>query len=160
MTAAEEIEGILSDLSALCPRGYAIGLHLQFTTSRFIFQNYSREWMDEYSRRGLILVDPTVKWGVANLGWIRWSDLKAIDEGGVLDAAAEFGLKYGVSVSVESAPTRSLGSFAAFEREFEESEIEQLELALRTMHGLTQDVEPDSATDRQIRKLATAVSHG
>lgn len=160
MTTAEEIEQILTGMEALSPSGFAIGLHLQFTTSKYIFQNYDKAWMDEYSRRGLILSDPTVRWGVENVGHIRWSDLKAIDEGGVLDAAAEFGLTYGVSISVEDGPTRSLGSFASSKREFTDSEIEQLAIGLQRMHDLTQDVEADAATDRQLKKLAASMAHG
>lgn len=132
-------------------------MHLEFTTSRYILQTYPKAWMDEYSRRGFLLMDPTVRWGVENLGWIRWSDLAPLDQGGVLPAAAEFGLKYGVSIAVEGEGTRSLGSFASAEKDFSEAEIETLSRDLAKLHALTSGIEADSADDKALRQLAASL---
>jgi LuxR family transcriptional regulator, quorum-sensing system regulator SdiA len=159
MTAFDAVEDSLNQLATSSPAGFAIGLHLEFTTSKYIFQHYSRTWMEEYSRRGLILIDPTVRWGIENEGWIRWSDLAALDSGGVLAAAAEFGLTYGVSISVVGPSSRSLGSFATSEREFTEAEIAALAENLRRMHDSTADVVPDSSEDLKLKRLASSLAH-
>lgn len=159
-TLHDEAMTILAGFESLCPAGYAIGLHLQFTTSKYIFQHYSRAWMQEYSRRGLILVDPTVKWGVANDGFIRWSELSKMDDAGVLSAAAEFGLHFGVSISVAGASGKSLGSFAAAEREFRDEEIADLTSALKRLHEIAGEVEPGSGTDISLKKFAATLGHG
>ncbi len=160
MTPEEEVKSILSGFSDLSSAGYAIGLHLEFTTSKYIFQKYPKPWMDEYTRRGFLLSDPTVRWGVENLGWARWSNLTAIDDAGVLSAAAGFGLKYGVSISVEGCGGRSLGSFASDTQEFSEEAIDMLSSRLSRMHELTAEIDPDTADDRSLKKLAAAMAHG
>jgi LuxR family transcriptional regulator, quorum-sensing system regulator SdiA len=160
MTLHDEALNILADFDTRCPAGYAVGLHLQFTTSKYIFQHYSIAWMQEYSRRGLILVDPTVKWGVANEGWIRWSELSAIDEAGVLSAASEFGLNFGVSISIAESSGRSLGSFAATEKEFREGEIADLAAGLKRLHEIAGEVAVGSETDMSLKKFAATLGHG
>ena len=160
MTLEEEVKSLLSGLQEISPAGYAIGLHLEFTTSKYIFQNYSKAWMDEYTRRGFLLSAPTVRWGVENLGWARWSDLVAIDEAGVIPAAAQFGLKHGVSISVEGLGGRSLGSFASADRDFTDDDIAELSTRLSRMHEIAAAIEPDSAEDRALKKVAAAMAHG
>lgn len=157
MSNIESVRGLLGELDATSPTGYAIGLHLEFTTSRYILQTYPKAWMDEYSRRGMILSDPTVRWGVENLGWIRWSDLAQQDEAGVFSAAADFGLKYGVSIAVESGGSRSLGSFAATDEDFTEEQIATLSADLERLHDVTSDIELDSPFDRDMRRLAASL---
>jgi LuxR family transcriptional regulator len=159
MTANDVVEANVARLASISPAGFAIGLHLEFTTSKYIFQHYAKSWMEEYSRRGLILVDPTVRWGIQNEGWIRWSELAASDQGGVLNAAAEFGLKYGVSISIVGASSRTLGSFASPEREFTEGEIAQLTACLAEMHEVTAAVEPESGEDLKIKRFASSLAH-
>ncbi|MEL7025709.1 MAG: autoinducer binding domain-containing protein [Pseudomonadota bacterium] len=154
MTKSSQAHEILAKMGELCPAGFAIGMHLEFTTSRYIFQTYPKSWMEEYSRKGLIVVDPTVRWGVENLGWIRWSDLSAMDEGGVIKAAATYGLTYGVSIAIEATGTRTLGSFAHSEREFTESEINDLSQLLTQLHEVTGSVDPESDDDKALARLA------
>jgi LuxR family transcriptional regulator len=158
MTRVEDIVAQFEGLTSMSPAGYAIGLHLSFTTSKYIFQTYSKEWMEEYSRRGLILSDPTVRWGLEHVGWIRWSELREVDPAGVIDAAAEFGLTFGVSISVADEDTRSLGSFAATKEEISEDVVAELTQRLREVHHLTRKIEHDSAEDKQIRRFAASLS--
>jgi len=158
MDRADELVALFDGLEDLSPAGYAIGLHLSFTTSKYIFQTYRREWMEEYSQKGLILYDPTVRWGLSNTGWIRWSDLVGSDPGGVIAAASQFGLHYGVSVSVAEGDARSLGSFASGTANFDETVIEDLARRLLRMHQVTTDIEPESADDKKIKRFAASVS--
>ncbi|MEM6740998.1 MAG: autoinducer binding domain-containing protein [Pseudomonadota bacterium] len=158
MSPSDQVVALFDDLIALSPAGYAIGLHLNFTTSKYIFQNYTKDWMEEYSRKGLILSDPTVRWGLENVGAIRWSVLRDTDPGGVIAAAEAFGLKFGVSISIAEGDGRSLGSFAATDREFDEEAISQLSHRLRQMHALTAHVEHDSADDKRIKRFAASLS--
>ncbi len=63
-----KIGQLLGELDDLCPSGYAIALHIRYTTPAFLFQTYPKEWMEYYSQNGLVLHDPTVRWGLANTG--------------------------------------------------------------------------------------------
>lgn len=157
MNAITEVKTILAELGKISPAGFAIGLHLEFTTSRYIFQTYPKAWMHEYSRRGFILGDPTIRWGVENLGWVRWADLEKSDHLGVLAAAAEFGLKYGVSISVEGHGSRSLGSFASTERDFSDEDIGSLSRDLARLHEATHDVAMESQLDGELKRLAATL---
>ncbi len=71
-------------LTALAPSGYAIALHVRFTTPTFLFQTYPREWIEVYTQRGYVMSDPTVMWGFSNTGRVRWSDLADQDSAGML----------------------------------------------------------------------------
>ena len=158
MEFKEQVETNLSKMQELCSAGYAIGLHLAFTTYKYIIQTYPTAWMEEYSRRGLILADPTVRWGVENTGAISWADLGEIDEGGVIAAAAEFGLTHGVSIAVEKDGSRSLGSFARTDSDFSQADIETLTEALEELHGMTQDIESGSPTDALMQRVVSSVA--
>lgn len=153
MEFKEQVVASLTRMQDQSPAGFAIGLHLAFTTSKYIIQTYAKAWMEEYSRRGLLLTDPTVRWGVENLGAIRWSTLREQDEAGVIDAASEFGLKYGVSIAVERNGSRSLGSFASPTAEFSDAVIADLTAALEELHDLTQDIEAGSSTDALMQRI-------
>ena len=156
----KEAMDILADFDARCSAGYAVGLYLQFTTSKYIFQHYSKPWMQEYSKRGFLLSDPTVKWGIANEGWIRWSELSAIDDAGVLSAAAQFGLNFGVSISIAGSSGRSLGSFASADGEFSEDQIAHLSAGLKRLHEIAGDITPGSEEDLSLKKFAATLVHG
>ena len=158
MSQSDKLIELFDGLKARSPAGFAIGLHLDYTTSKYIFQAYSREWMEEYSRRGFLLSDPTVRWGLENTGSISWSDLQATDPVGVITAAKSFGLDYGVSVSIGDAGSRSLGSFASPEGEFSESAVAYLTERLMKMHELSADIEQDSSDDMRIKRFAASLS--
>lgn len=153
MEFTEQVEANLTRMQERSPAGFAIGLHLAFTASKYIIQTYPLAWMEEYSRRGLLLTDPTVRWGVENLGSIPWSVLKQNDDAGVIDAAAEFGLKYGLSIAVERGNSRSLASFAAVDGEFEPAVIDQLTDELEALHDVTKDIEPGSPEDSAMQRI-------
>ncbi len=159
MNPADEVEHILQRLAEANPTGFAIGLHVSFTTSKLLFQTYRKDWMEEYSRRGFIMRDPTVRWGLENTGAIRWSDLVALDEDGVLDAAKDYGLVYGVTIAIEDGGTRSIGSFGTQAREFLDAEIDDFKASIERMHGLTKDDVIDPPMEEKLRRLAITSTH-
>ncbi|PWJ19354.1 autoinducer binding domain-containing protein [Jannaschia seohaensis] len=158
MDKATQLIGLFDGLDEMSPSGYAIGLHLSFTTSKYIFQAYPREWMEVYSRKGLILQDPTIRWGVENTGAIRWSDLERSDPGGVINEARLHGLVEGVSISFATDSSRSLASFATPGERFDDATVAELSGRLRKMHEITADIEADSPEDERIRRFAASLS--
>ncbi len=159
MIPVEEVEAILKRLVAENPTGFAIGLHVSFTTSKFLFQTYRRDWMEEYSRRGLIMHDPTVRWGLTNEGAVRWSELAEADEADVFGAARAHGLAHGVTIALEKEGTRSIGSFARSDREFDAAEIERFRSAIERMHELTTDATMEDEAESRLRRLAISSTH-
>ena len=84
VTQVSQANDLLRRLHERSPTGFAIGLHIQFTTPRYFFQSYSKEWLDAYSAKGFVMNDPIVHWGFSNEGSIRWRDLAQTDPLGVL----------------------------------------------------------------------------
>lgn len=150
----------LAALKVSAPAGFALGLHVVYTTPTYMFQTYPRAWLDLYAQRGFLMSDPIVHWGFENTGTVRWSELKAQDSQGVFEAAAEFGLAYGVTVAIETKEGRSFGGFSRTDREFTDDEGQSLyesvcEIHLRTAGGKALADE----TKEALKKLSVQYTH-
>ncbi len=159
-----EISQVLSKARDMAPAGYAIGLQIEYTTPKFMFQTYSREWLTYYDKQGLLMSDPTLGWGFDNTGFIRWDDLRPVDQFGLLDKAAEFGIKYGITCARECrgnrAGIRSIGSFARSDRDFTDAEAEELHAAFAELHDGTEDqAQLSPETVQQLRNMSIMVTH-
>lgn len=153
-----EISSILGALNKAAPAGYALGFHIQYTTPKFMFQTYSKEWLDHYSQNGLIMSDPMVAWGFENNGFCRWSDL--VDPAGIMEKADEYGMKFGVVYSTDAGGSRSIGGFARGDREFTDAEIAALRKDVDALHAATAEkaeLSPD--TIAQLRNMSIMVTH-
>lgn len=152
------ISETLGKLRELASGGYALGFHLQFTTPKFVFQTYPKEWLDFYSSNGLIMVDPMVAWGFEQTGAQRWSGLD--DTAGVLKMAADYGLNYGVVIVTVSGDSRSICGFAREDREFTDDEIEQLQADVVSIHNNTAETAKlDAETVEHLKKMSIMVTH-
>jgi LuxR family transcriptional regulator len=159
MAQSASIAGILRDLDGQSPSGFAIALHIGFTTPAYLFQTYGRRWMDHYSEHGLVVNDPTVLWGLGKTGRIRWSDLESLDRAGVLEAARKHGLRHGVAVAILRG-TRSIASFARHDREYDDFEMDDIEELVAELHDLTANLPELSKADRAaLRELSIRLTH-
>lgn len=134
VTQANEI---LKRLHRNSPAGFAIGMHIQFTTPRYFFQAYQKEWFDTYTTEGYVMNDPIVHWGFTNEGTCRWSALGIDDPLGVLGGAAKFGMKYGLAAAVHHKSSRSIAGFARGDREFSDLEAGSILRDLKALHAET-----------------------
>jgi LuxR family transcriptional regulator, quorum-sensing system regulator SdiA len=160
MDTQAEIGQIVAELMGLAPAGYAIALHVQFTTPTFLFQTYPKEWIDHYSQNGLVMRDPTVHWGFENLGTVRWADLVALDADGVIAQAARHGMVHGFTAAVESGGTRSLSSFTRADRDFTDENIAKIAGRLTRLHDLTATAGTlTPATRDALRRLSVTFTH-
>ena len=128
---------ILRRLHGRSPAGFAIGLHIQYTTPRYFFQSYSKDWLDAYSAKGFVMYDPIVHWGFSNEGFVRWSDLASQDPLGVLKEAAKYGMPYGMAASVVRNSSRSIAGFSRGDREMTDLEMTSIYKDLRALHDET-----------------------
>ena len=153
-----EISETLGQLNRLAPTGYALGMHIEYTTPKFMFQTYPKAWLDYYSSNGLIMSDPMVAWAFQEVGAKRWSDLD--DPAGVMGKAAEFGMKYGLVVSIASDDSRSICGFANADREFSDDEIAEIDAIVVDMHDNTADTAKlDDKTVQQLKRMSIMVTH-
>lgn len=153
------VAALLRDLDERSPAGFAIGLHISFTSPRYMFQTYPKRWADEYASSGLLLQDPTIRWGMGNVGWVLWSDLEAIDTHGVLDRARDHGLMNGVTIALFDE-WRSIASFARSDRDYEAAEIADLEAIFADLHRSTAGIDALGEDDRMaLKDLSVRLSH-
>ncbi len=154
------VAALLHELDARSPAGCAIGLHIRFTAPRYMFQSYPKRWMEQYAGLGLLVNDPTVHWGMNNVGWTRWRDLEGIDAHGVLDRARDFGLMNGVTIAILCDGSRSIASFARSDRDYDVSEIAELELVFSALHRATAALDDLTDDDRlALRDLSVRLTH-
>lgn len=107
------VASLLGELGVICDSGYALAVHIRYTRPTLLYQTYAQAWGDHYSEKGYMLVDPTVHWGLANVGSIDWQDLVPQDPSGVIEAARNYGLHNGWTYAVGPATSRSLGSLTS-----------------------------------------------
>ncbi|MET3597922.1 LuxR family quorum-sensing system transcriptional regulator CciR [Mesorhizobium shonense] len=106
-----------------------------------IIQNYPHEWQERYFEMGYDIIDPIVKTSRQRTSALRWSDVyddanTNEDERRILDEAASFGLRSGISVPLHGPH----GSFAMMSfaqptnHGFEDRAITYLELSALHFH--------------------------
>lgn len=150
----------LEALRALAPGGFAIALHVRFQTPTYLFQTYPREWIEDYSREGMVMRDPTVGWAFANTGRIAWADIEGAADSDVLVRAAEHGLRHGVVVAVARGGSRSMASFVRSDRPFSDAEGDAIEAAMIDLHDATASARPLAAATREaLRRISVAFTH-
>ncbi len=159
MHEQDRISALLARLPVTSPAGFAIALHVRFTAPRYLFQSYAKEWLDTYSREGLVLHDPVVRWGFSNEGTIRWSNLD--DPFGVMKRSAAFGLRFGAVIAILRNGSRSMAGFARADRELTDGEIADLKGILEDLHDLTGRVEALSpAVHVTLKQMSIYLTHG
>lgn len=160
MRPPPRIADVLGKLQASAPSGFAMALHVRFTTPTYLFQTYPEAWSDHYNQAGLLMQDPTVAWAFENTGTIRWCDLVAADASGVLKAAAEHGLAYGFTLSQDRDGSRSLSSFSRSDRDFSEAEVALIVTLADELHDLTADGRSLSPKMRDnLRQMSIRFTH-
>ncbi|MER9927352.1 LuxR family transcriptional regulator [Mesorhizobium sp. M0048] len=103
--------------------------------------NYPDEWKERYLKMGYDRIDPIIKKSRRGLGAFRWSEVyrdasTTENERRVLDEAATFGLRSGITVPLHGpAGSFTIMSFAQpWEREFRNPTITYLQLAALHFH--------------------------
>lgn len=153
-----DLSKVLKEFKLRAPSGYALGLHVTFTTPAYFFQSYPRAWTDHYTTSGYLMHDPTVLWCFENTGICRWSDLP--DPQGVLTQAAGFGMAYGIVYATQALGSLSMSGFARPDREFDDAEIAALVAQFDELHRATADQAALPAEIvLQLKKMSILVSH-
>ncbi|WP_108815917.1 autoinducer binding domain-containing protein [Loktanella sp. Alg231-35] len=159
MSAAKfDLSKVLGEFKDRSESGYALGLHIKFTTPAFFFQSYPRPWLEHYSQAGLLVNDPTVSWCFENTGTCRWSDLE--DPANILGQAAEYGMKYGMLYATTTGGSHSMSGFARPDREFTDAEMGEIVERFEALHVATSDqqaLKPE--TVEQLKKMSIMVTH-
>lgn len=159
MERQDRISALLARLHQASPAGFAIALHVRYTAPKYLFQSYAKDWLDVYSREGLVLHDPVVRWGFENEGTIRWSELE--DPAGIMTRAAEYGLKYGAVIALVRNGGRSMAGFARSDRELTDAEVAAMKADLSELHDVTERAEALSpSVHTTLKQMSIFLTHG
>lgn len=137
MADIHKIENILRTVTERSPAGFAIAFHIRHMAPDFLFQTYPKNWIDLYSEKGWVMADPIVRWGFGDTGHRRWSDLDMLDDQGILEQSAKYGMSYGVAIATEAGGSRSVAGFSRNDREFTDDEIAALARDVDDLHAAT-----------------------
>lgn len=159
MAIQNEIIALLTALRDRSPSGFVISLHIRFMSPTYLFLTYPPSWRDIYSRKGYIITDPTIRWGLAHTGHVTWRELTEDDPAGVLARAAEHGMRHGLTIAT-GQESRSLGSFTRPDRDFDAAETGRLVEDFETLHARTETLAQISPeTGAVLHRLSVTVTH-
>lgn len=136
----KQVEACLERLSAFCDTGYLLAVHIRYTRPSLMFKTYPPDWLDHYSENGFMMVDPVVRWSMAQEGTAFWDDLESDDPAGVVKAARKFGLSHGVSFAIGPSTSRTIGSVTN-SAAFTPQQLDQMRAIVTEIHTLTEGVE-------------------
>lgn len=138
----------------LAEAGFFIAYRVGFLLPEFEHNALPRDWVARYTQFGLMMQDPVMRWIYSNTGSVRWSEIDFPDHHGVLIAAAEHGLAFGLAVSVSDtngSGLRSFGNFCRSDREFTSEEIGDIGRRLDTLFANL--AAPNYMTDSELEAL-------
>lgn len=139
------------------PAGFAVALHIRYQSPAYLFQTYPVAWLQEYSRDGLLMHDPTVAWALTQRGAVLWADLEDRDPAGVIARARGHGLLHGFTIGLEREGSLSMAGFARADRPFAPAELRGIGALVDRLHDATAQVAPLSPETREaLRRLSVA----
>jgi LuxR family transcriptional regulator, quorum-sensing system regulator SdiA len=122
----------------MSPAGFYLALRVGFTFPEEELNRLPDRWVEHYTRHGLVVHDPLMKWVYAHQGSARWSDLDIADPQDVHLSAQAHGLGFGAvasAVTPAEKGKRSYGLFFRNDRDFNDGELANLRILLETLHS-------------------------
>jgi LuxR family transcriptional regulator len=142
------VKSLLEQVENLSSSGFAIAFHIRLTSPDFLFQTYPKDWIDIYSEKGYVMVDPIVRWGFTQTGAIRWSGLGDLDDQNILKQSLAYGMAYGVA------------GFARKDREYTDDEINVLTQHVQDLHEQTASrTGMDETLRNELHDLSVNMTH-
>ncbi|MDB4241081.1 autoinducer binding domain-containing protein [Yoonia sp.] len=142
------------EIRQIAPTGYYVALRIGFAFPMEEVNELPAEWVAHYTSQRFMLFDPAVRWAYANVGFIRWSDLRQDDPKKVIAQAQTFGLRFGVTIAVLDKGANAQRSFASFtrsDREFSDLEVKLLQAYVTRRHNET--APPTNLTRAELEAL-------
>ncbi len=127
----------LDFLTTLAPSGYYLAMRVGFAFPVAEANTLPSEWVNRYTSKGYMMMDPVIRWVYSNSGTVRWSDIPVDDPRLILQDAKKFDLNYGLAISCQGEGEdgqRSFGSFCRSDREFSDDEVRILHQIMGELH--------------------------
>jgi len=151
MFLGKVLDTAFEELGEIAPAGYAAGLKLRFSGPALVRDTYPPAWKEHYAESLMAYWDPVVVWSLANTGHKRWSELRIPDPMNVMNKAREYGINYGVVISLGKISKRSMLGISRSDREFTDEEIQRTIEIFTHIHELV--TEAKSLTKNQAEAL-------
>lgn len=151
MFLGKVLDTAFEELGEIAPAGYAAGLKLRFSGPALVRDTYPPAWKEHYAESLMAYWDPVVVWSLANTGHKRWSELRIPDPMNVMNKAREYGINYGVVISLGKISKRSMLGISRSDREFTDEEIQRAIEIFTHIHELV--TEAKSLTKNQVEAL-------
>lgn len=156
------INQLLAALNDIAPGGYGVGLQVRRSIAMIYKVNYPSEWQDHHEANGFLMRDPLIGWAMSGEGVARWSEIAEAlpDPFGIWEAAASFGLNFGIAASVGPVASRSIISCARGDREFTDEELSEVFEIAKKLHMVSgPDMELTPAQIEALTRLANGDRH-
>lgn len=148
------LEFKIEEIKWLAPAGLHISLRIRFGSPLSSINTYPSKWIHKYTKLGLMMHDPTMKWGYESTGACRWSALAGDDTHNVLRMASSYGVEYGAAISCRAeteAGHRTIATFGRSDREYEDLELGHLYRFVQKLHDAA--TPPKNLTNAEIEVL-------
>ena len=153
MTIRKKLDNELNKLGKLSPLGFGVGLHIRFASPLISIYTCPTAWQDHYTNNVYGLRDPMVAWAFAKQGVCRWNECPIPDPFNIIKQAAEFGLRYGATISYGRISSRSIVGLARDDREFTLDELVKAQKLVEFMHNKAELPESLTGAQREALKL-------
>jgi LuxR family transcriptional regulator, quorum-sensing system regulator SdiA len=123
--------------SLAAPAGFYLALHVGYAFPEREVNRLPVDWIEFYTKRGLLVHDPVMRWVYSNTGAMRIEDLLLPDPEQVLVYARRFCLRYGAVVSILRRGDGLHRSYATFYRTdcaFTLAELSVLQQRVEALH--------------------------
>lgn len=153
MSIKKNLNNELNNLGKISPLGFGVGLHIRFASPLISVYTWPTAWQDHYTNNVYGLRDPMVAWAFAKQGVCRWNECPIPDPFRIIKQAAEFGLRYGATISYGRISSRTIVGIARDDREFTLDELLQAQKLVEVMHNKAELPESLTGAQREALKL-------
>lgn len=122
-----DLEKDLEHIREIATAGFVLAVNLGWAGPEFLHSEYPDRWRKIYEDRNYFMTDPVFFWTLRNTGHKRWSEVGYPDPRGINKKAKKFGLCFGAVFCQKAEGKKSFFSAGRPDREFTETEMEQLE---------------------------------
>lgn len=150
------LQDFADQIAQMAPAGFYVALHVGFSFPSEELNRLPERWVDFYTRNGLVMHDPMMRWVYANTGATCVDALELPDPQGVIENAALHGLKHGAIASAlhpGDHGRRSYGFFFRADRHYAPAEVEAIGSLMSALHTGTRQDQALTAAEIEALKL-------
>lgn len=132
------LQAMRNQIDQISPAGFYVAIRVGFSFPEDELNTLPDNWVEFYTTHGLVVHDPAMKWVYANTGAVRFSEITLPDPHQVRERAAVYGLNHGAAVSMTTPADRGRRSYGLFfrdDRNFEPSDLIELQLIVAKLHS-------------------------